>query len=99
MAYYEFDFENWFMTFSAGPKTGDHRLVEQGQPPRTTGILFHQAAEMRKDCYKFFRLNADGTTICEDVTGQAVASTMDLKTLTTVRACLYDPTYPGLNKA
>ena len=83
VAYYEFEFGNWFMTFSAGPETGDHRLVEQGRLPRTTDILFDQAAEMRKDCHKFFRLNADGTTICEDVTGQAVASTMDLETLTT----------------
>jgi hypothetical protein len=84
VAYYEFEFGNWSMTFSAGPKTGDHRLVEEGKVPRTTDILIDQAAKMNKVCHKFFRLNADGTTICEDETGKAVASTMDLETLTTV---------------
>jgi hypothetical protein len=72
------------MTFSAGPKTGDHRLVEEKRIPSITDILIDQAGKMKKVCQKFFRLNADGTTICEDDTGKAVASTMDLKTLTTV---------------
>ena len=83
VAYYEFEFQKGFMTFSAGPKTGDHRLVEEGQVPRTTQTVIDQAAKLNKVCHKFFRLNADGTTICEDATGKAVASTMDLKTLTT----------------
>jgi hypothetical protein len=47
-------------------------------------MLIDHAANMNKICDKFFRLNADGTTICEDDAGEAVASTMDLKTLTTV---------------
>jgi hypothetical protein len=75
------------ITFSAGPKTGDHRLVEEEQVPRTTDILIAQAAKINKVCHKFFRINADGTTICEDNTGKVVASTMDFRTLTTVSCC------------
>ena len=72
------------MTFSAGPKTGDHRLVDEKQIPRITDILIAQAAEVNKTCLKFFRLTPDGATICEDASGKAVASTMDLRTFTTV---------------
>ena len=65
------------MTFSAGPKTGDYRLVEEKRIPSITDILTDQAGKMKKVCQKFFRLNADGTTICEDDTGKAVASFND----------------------
>ena len=83
-AYYEFEFEDWFIVFSAGPKTGDHRLVEEGKIPRPTDILNEQAAEINQTCHKYFRLSADGTTICENDKGNAVASTINWNTLTTV---------------
>ncbi|XP_028399746.1 uncharacterized protein LOC114523104 isoform X2 [Dendronephthya gigantea] len=82
VAYYEFQFENWCMTFSTGPKTGDHRLVEEKEAPSITDILNAQAAEVNKTCSTFFRLSPDGATICEDASGKAIASTMDLRTLT-----------------
>ena len=87
MAYHEFQFEDWCITFFTGPKTGDHKVVDEKQIPSLTHILIAQAADVNKTCFRFYRLTPDGTTICEDATGKAVASTMDLRTLTTV-SCL-----------
>ena len=36
------------MTFSAGPKTGDDRLVEEKRIPSITDILIDQAGKMKK---------------------------------------------------
>ena len=36
------------MTFSACPKTGDHRLVEEKRIPSITDILIDQAGKMKK---------------------------------------------------
>lgn len=84
VAYYELQFGNRFYIFSAGPKTKDHRLVQEGENQRPTDFLIEEATKNDNTCYKFFRLSPDGVTICEDRNGRAVATTMDLNTLTTV---------------
>lgn len=89
VAYYEFKFEDWFMIFSARPTTGDHKLVEEGELPTPTDIVNDLAAENNNTCHKYFRLHADGTTICEDDEGKAVASTENWETVTTVSGKIY----------
>ena len=81
------------MTFSAGPKTGDHRVVDEKKIPRITDILIAQAAKANKICFTFIRLSADGTTICEDAMGNPLASTMDLRTLTKVGSLILSYTF------
>ena len=65
VAYYELQFGDQYFIFSAGPKTGDHRLVEEGKIPRMTKVLIDQAAQNKNECHKFYRLSPEGVTICE----------------------------------
>ena len=41
------------MTFSAGPKTGDHRQVEEKRIPSIMDILIDQTGKMKKLCFNF----------------------------------------------
>ncbi|XP_064603619.1 uncharacterized protein LOC135469032 [Liolophura sinensis] len=62
---------------SAGPHTGDYKLVFQGKLPTMTSILDHIAWEGGQQCNRYYMLSPDVTLMCEDGNGRVIATTRD----------------------
>ncbi|XP_064603090.1 uncharacterized protein LOC135468652 [Liolophura sinensis] len=62
---------------SAGPQTGDYKLVFQGKSPTMTSILDHIAWEGGHRCQRYYMLSPDVTLMCEDGNGRVIATTRD----------------------
>ena len=88
-AYYEISAGGHYYVFSAGRRTGDHRLVESGNGTRPTDLLKNRALIQGERCAKYFRITGmSGLYTCENSQNLLVASTYDFVSDSPVSTCV-----------
>ncbi|XP_006823337.1 uncharacterized protein LOC102809957 [Saccoglossus kowalevskii] len=78
VAYWEIEVnDNDHVILSAGPQTGDTKIVHQSDRPSPTQRLAREAKSIGETCVRYYMYAPEGTMFCENGSGKVVATTLD----------------------